>query len=149
MVKLDQNPGYFCPSSVFFPLATHIFRVLLKTFTFHSLTKFWLMWFCILVIYCWTANVESCYDCQLLGCSGPLEDKESVFLKFLNYFIVVPLQLSTFSPHPSTPPQPNPTPSPASTLPFGFVLVSFVVVPENPSPHCPFPPPLWLLLDCS
>ena len=44
------------------------------------------------------------------------------FLK--NYFIVAQLQLSAFSPHPSTPPQPNPPPSPASTLPLGFVHVS-------------------------
>ena len=51
--------------------------------------------------------------------------------------------------HPPPPPQPNPPPSLASTLPFGFVRVSFIVVPENPSPHCSLPPPLWLLLDCS
>ena len=44
---------------------------------------------------------------------------------FLNYFIVVQLQLSAFSPHP---PQPNPPPSPASTLLLGFVHVSFIVV---------------------
>ena len=52
------------------------------------------------------------------------------FFQFLNYFIVQ-LQLSAFSPHPSTPPQPNPPPSPASTLPLGFVQASFIVVPEN------------------
>ena len=62
-----------------------------------------------------------------------------------NYFIFVQLQLSAFSPYPSKPPQPNPPPSPASTLPLGFVHVSFIVVPENPSPHCPYSPPLWLL----
>ena len=45
-----------------------------------------------------------------------------LFLK--NYFIVLQLQLSAFSPHPSTPPQPNPLPSPASILPLGFVYVS-------------------------
>ena len=38
---------------------------------------------------------------------------------------------------------------PVSTLPFDFVHVSFLVVPENPSPHCPFPTPFWLLLGCS
>ena len=41
-----------------------------------------------------------------------------------------------FSP-PPPPPQPNLPPSPASTLLLGFVHVSFIVVPENPSPHCP------------
>ena len=68
---------------------------------------------------------------------------------YLFIFIVVQLQLSAFSPHPSIPPQPVPPPSLASTLPLGFVLVSFIGVPENPSPHYPLPTPLWLLLDCS
>ena len=44
-------------------------------------------------------------------------------------FIVIQLQLYAFSPHPSTPPQLNPPPSPTSTLPLGFVHVSFIVVP--------------------
>ena len=35
-----------------------------------------------------------------------------------------------------------------STLPLGFVHVSFIVVPENPFPNYPVPTPLWLLLDC-
>ena len=39
-----------------------------------------------------------------------------------------------FSPLVSTPPQPNPAPYPASTLPLGFVHVSYVVVPDNLSP---------------
>ena len=53
------------------------------------------------------------------------------------------------------PPFPPPHPSPLLTLnptPLGFVLVSFIHVPENPSaflPHHPLPPPLWLLLVCS
>ena len=64
-------------------------------------------------------------------------------------FIVIQLQLSAFSPHPSTPPQPNPPPSPTSTLPLDFVLVSFIVALVDPSPHYPVPTPLWLLLDCS
>ena len=63
------------------------------------------------------------------------------FFHFLNYIIVMQLLLSAFSRHLSTPLQPNPPPSPASTLPLGFVHVSFIVVPENPSPHCPFSPP--------
>ena len=62
------------------------------------------------------------------------------FLSF--FFIVVQLQLSAFSLHSSTPPQLNPSPSPASTLPLGFIHVSFIVVPENPFPHYPFPTPL-------
>ena len=69
------------------------------------------------------------------------------FFFFFLIFIVTQLQLSAFSPHPSTLLQQ--APSPASTLTLGFVHVSFIVVPENPSPHYPFAPPLWLLLDCS
>ena len=68
---------------------------------------------------------------------------------FKKIFIVVQLQLSAFSPHPSTPPQRNPPPSLTSTLPLDFVHVSFIVVPVIPSPHCLLPTPLWLLLDCS
>ena len=64
-------------------------------------------------------------------------------------FIFIQLQLSAFSPHPSTPPQPAPPPSPTSTLPFDFVLLSFIVAPIDPSPHYPLPTPLWLLLQCS
>ena len=76
--------------------------------------------------------------------------KSSIYFCFFkNYFIIVLLQLSAFSLHPSTLPQPNPPLSLASTFPLGFVHVSFIVVPENPSPHCPLPPPLWVLLDCS
>ena len=66
---------------------------------------------------------------------------------FLKIFIQ--LQLSAFSPHPSTPPQPVPPRSRTSTLPLDFVLVSFIVVPVIPSPHYPLPTPLWLLLHCS
>ena len=73
-------------------------------------------------------------------------NRYNFFFQFFNYFIVVHLQLSAFSPHPSTPPQTNPPPSPASTLPLGFVHVSFTVVPETPSPHYPFPPSLELIL---
>ena len=43
---------------------------------------------------------------------------------------------------PFTPTQPSPPPSPESTPPLGFVHVSFVVVPINPSPfppHYPLP----------
>ena len=38
------------------------------------------------------------------------------FSQFLNYFIVVQLQLSAFSPHLSTPIQPNPPPSKSTLL---------------------------------
>ena len=58
--------------------------------------------------------------------------KEKIF-----FFIVIQLQLYAFSPHPSIPPQVNPPPSPTSTLPLGFVHVSFIVVPVIPSSHCP------------
>ena len=79
----------------------------------------------------------------ILGKLFNLSFKKNILLLF-NYsclhFLPTPL------PHPS---QTHLPPSLASTLPLGFVYVSFIVVPENPSPHCPFPPPLWLLLDCS
>ncbi|KAF6104248.1 hypothetical protein HJG60_011248 [Phyllostomus discolor] len=71
------------------------------------------------------------------------------YLFIIIYFIVVQLQLSAFSPDHSPLPQPNPPPSLAYALPLGFVHVSFIVVPVNPSPCCPLPPPLWLLSDCS
>ena len=58
------------------------------------------------------------------------------FILFFNYFIVVQLQLSVFTPHHFPLPQPNPPPSLASN-PLGFVHMSFIVVPENPSPLPP------------
>ena len=61
------------------------------------------------------------------------------------FFIFVQLQLSAFSPHPSTPPQPVPPHSPTSTIPLDSVLVSSIVAPIEPSPHDPLPTPLWLL----
>ena len=76
------------------------------------------------------------------------QDVGSIIFKFLNLnfilllfkkIFVIQLQLSAFSPHPSTPPQPNPPPSPTFTLPFDFVHVSFIVVPVIPSSHCPRP----------
>ena len=70
-------------------------------------------------------------------------------LKKINYFIVVHLQLFAFTPHHSPPPQTNPPLSLASTHHLSFVYLSFIVVPENPSPPYPLPPPLWLLSDCS
>ena len=44
------------------------------------------------------------------------------FFIFINFLIVIQLQLSAFSPHPSTPPQPIPPSFPTSTLPLDFVL---------------------------
>ena len=76
-------------------------------------------------------------------------NQSNYLFSFFKIFIVIQLQLYAFSPHPSTPPQLNPPPSPTSTLPLGFVHVSFIVVPVNLSPHCPLPTPLWLLLHCS
>ena len=59
------------------------------------------------------------------------------------------MRLSPYSP--STPSQPSPL-SPFDPTAFGFVHVSFIHVPENPSPfslHYPLPPPLWSLSVCS
>ena len=61
---------------------------------------------------------------------------------FFKFLLVIKLQLSAFSPHPSTPPQLNPPLSPASCLPLDFVHVSFIVLPVIPSPYCPLPTPL-------
>ena len=81
---------------------------------------------------------------------GPLNIRYKDFLMFyFNFFNFIQLQFSAFSSHPSTPPQPIPPPSLTSTLPLDFVLVSFIVVPVDPSPHYPLPSPLWLLLHCS
>ena len=70
-------------------------------------------------------------------------------LIFLNYFIVVQLQLSAFTSHHSSPhPSQTHLPSLLSHPLLGFVHV----VPENPSPsslYYPLPPPFWLLSDCS
>ena len=58
-----------------------------------------------------------------------------LFFSFKKIFTVIQLQLYAFSPHPSTPPQPIPPPYPTSTLPLGFVQVSFIVIPVIPSSH--------------
>ena len=60
-------------------------------------------------------------------------------------FIVIQLQLSAFSPHPSTPPQPNSPPSPTSTLLLDFVHVSFILAPINTSPLSPPHSPLGIV----
>ena len=67
-------------------------------------------------------------------------------LFFFNFYFVVVLHYSClhFSPHLSTPPKTKPTSLECFHHPHGVVHVSFTVVPENPSPHYPFPPPLCL-----
>ena len=91
----------------------------------------------------YTAEFQQSCKSNLIEGKWPFQHGTSFFF---NYFIVVQLRLPAFSP---PPPQPNPPPSLASTLPLDFVHVSFIVVPVIPSPHCPLPTPLWLLLDCS
>ena len=61
-------------------------------------------------------------------------------LYFIFLKIIVQLQLSAFTLHYSPQPQPNPPPSLASTPGLGFGHVSFIVVPENPSPLPPLSP---------
>ena len=62
---------------------------------------------------------------------------------FFNFYCYSVTVVCLFSPslHPT---QLNPPPSPTSTLPLGFVHVSFIVVPVIPSSHCPPPPPTSL-----
>ena len=90
---------------------------------------------------------EHCYGFSHSLLSLAADPLLVAFSFFFLIFIVIQLQLHAFSPHPSTPPQLNPPPSPTSTLPPGFVHVSFIVVPVLPSSHCP--PHPRLLLDCS
>ena len=71
-----------------------------------------------------------------------------LFIYFKLFYCCSITVVCVFSP-PLPSPHPNPPPSLASTLSLGFVHVTFIVVSENPSPHCPLPAPLWLLLDCS
>ena len=110
------------------------------------------------------AEANTLHFAQLLPCQlcWARAEKSSGFALFFfrffpsSMFILFFLLLFNYSClHflPTTPPHPSqthlPPPSPTSTLPLGFVLVSFIVPPENPSPHCPLPTPLCLLLDCS
>ena len=68
-------------------------------------------------------------------CAGHLLDCSPPFNRFFSIIIIaVQLQLSAFILSP-----PRPQTNPASTLPLGFVHVSFTVVPENSSPCCPLP----------
>ena len=76
-------------------------------------------------------------------------DEGFLGLGFFLIFIVIQLQLYAFFSPSLTPPQLNPPPSSTFTLSLGFVPVSFILVPDNPSPHYPLPTTPWLLLDCS
>ena len=60
-------------------------------------------------------------------------------------FIVIQLQLSAFSSHPSPHPSQSHVPSLTSTLPLDFVLVSFIVAPVNPLPLSPPHSPLAIV----
>ena len=53
----------------------------------------------------------------------------TIYIYFFKNFYCYSVTVVCLSPHPSTPPQLNPPPSPTSTLPLGFVHVSFIVVP--------------------
>ena len=67
------------------------------------------------------------------------------FFNFYCYSITV---VCIFSPslHPTPA---KPTSLPHLHTPLDFVHLSFIVVPVIPSPHCPLPTPLWLLLHSS
>ena len=84
--------------------------------------------------------VHTCaFQSTLLGCQVT-QMLHKLFFFFLNYFIVVQLQLSSFLP--PTPSHPSQTHLPPLLQPpLGFVHVSFIVVPENPSPCYPLTSP--------
>ena len=77
------------------------------------------------------------------------EGKEKIFFLIFKLFYCCSITVVCIFSPPVYPTPAKPTSLPYLTLPFGFVNVSFIVVPENPSPHYPFPTPLRLLLDCS
>ena len=85
------------------------------------------------VVFKWVKSIFFCHVSLIF-----------IIYLFLIILIFVQLQFSAFLPHHYPSPQSNPPPSLVSTLPLVFVRVSFIVVPENPSPRYPFPPPLWL-----
>ena len=68
------------------------------------------------------------FSCASLNLTGSALNSSVIFFLF-SYNCL------HFLPITSTPPQPVPPPSPTSTLPLDFFLVSFIVAPENPSPH--------------
>ena len=89
-------------------------------------------------------------DCEHVGCvctSVLMYMRMHMYMSL--FFYCCSITVVCIFPYPSTSPQPNPPLSPTSKLLLGFVYVSFIVVPENPSPQYPLPTPLWLLLDCS
>ena len=75
------------------------------------------------------------------------QQKEN-FLIFKLFYCCLIRVVCIFSP-PLYPPPAKHNSLPCFHPPPWFCPCSFIVVPENPSPHCPFPAPLWLLLDCS
>ena len=84
----------------------------------------------------WAWKIGGCQIIQVIG-NG-----------FLIVLIVVQVQLSPFS-APAAPLTHHSYFPPMILTPFGFVHVSFIVVPENlpPLPHrYTLPPSLWLLL---
>ena len=85
------------------------------------------------------AEVESTQNYRNICLLFPSLQNAAVFTFKLFFFNFSQLQLSAFSPHPSTPPQPNPPPSPASTLHLDFVLYS------SYRPHSPLSPPHYPL----
>ena len=70
-----------------------------------------------------------------------------VYVFFLTFFIVVPVQLSPSFPHHSHPPQPSPLPTLDPTFLWfcPCVLYSCSWKPFSLFPRYAHPPPLWLL----
>ena len=70
------------------------------------------------------------------------------YIFFKNYFVVVQLQLSAFTPHHSPLPQPNPPAFLASTPPWFCPCVLYSCSCKPLPPLSPLTS-LWLLSDCS
>ena len=95
-------------------------------------------------------NTINSFSCSVFLKKWQFELKLCNFLFFMFFTSLYCCSSTVVSIFPPPPPQPEPSLSsiPDPNPQLGFVHVSFIDVPENPStlsPHYPLPPPLWLL----